>query len=194
MDLAAEDPEMALIEAARAGSRDALGRLCRDHQAAVRAYVRSYVRDVQAADDLAQDTFVTAFKSLEGFRRKSRFRAWVLGIARHRVQDHLRRALRAEARGSLAEVLARLELTLVEKDAQRLGERDRELTALEDCVGRLPRRAADLVQQHYFGARSLVDLARVLGKKEVSLRVELMRVRIALRRCVEGKLAEEAGG
>jgi RNA polymerase sigma-70 factor (ECF subfamily) len=188
-----DDDEAALVAAARDGSREALARLCRAHQAAVRAYTRSCVRDPDVGDDLAQETFVAAFRSLDGFRNAARFRTWVLGIARHRVQDHLRQTLRAASRGPVPEALARRELSLVEAEASGVLRRDRELAALEDCVGRLPERAAELVRQHYFRARSLVDLAQAQGKNQVTLRVELMRIRLALRRCVEAKLAAEAG-
>lgn len=51
---------------------------------------RAIVRDAGVAEDLAQDVFVRAFTSLDGFRGEASPRTWLLRIARNRFIDHLR--------------------------------------------------------------------------------------------------------
>ena len=49
---------------------------------------------VEAVDDVVQEVFLAALKSLANYSGVSPLRAWVLGIARHRVEDHYRQLLR----------------------------------------------------------------------------------------------------
>ena len=60
------------------------------------AYVRSRVfprHDL--VDDLVQEVFLAASQNLEQYRGSSPLRAWLMGIARHKVEDHYRARLRA---------------------------------------------------------------------------------------------------
>ena len=77
-----------------ADDRDAFGELVRQHQSAVRHFLRHLTRgDAALADDLAQDTFVQAYRSLSGFRGEASFSSWLLGIA-HNHWRNARRRLR----------------------------------------------------------------------------------------------------
>lgn len=48
--------------------------------------------DRRVAEDLTQETYARAFRSLPGFRAESTVRAWVLAIARRVAADHIRSA------------------------------------------------------------------------------------------------------
>jgi len=74
------DPDRALVEAAAAGSRDAFDELVRRHQAAMLTLAR-VLTGGRDAEDLAQDVFVRAWRSLRGFRGDSLFRTWLHRVA-----------------------------------------------------------------------------------------------------------------
>jgi RNA polymerase sigma-70 factor (ECF subfamily) len=76
--------------AAGAGDRGAVERFVRATYPDVRRYVVHLTSDPQAADDLTQDTFLRALRSLPGFQGRSSARTWLLAIARRAVADHLR--------------------------------------------------------------------------------------------------------
>ena len=76
-----ENSDQHLLEAARGGSSLAFGRLVDAHQQAVRAFLRRLCRDQAEADDLAQETFVTAWQSLARFRGEASLRSWLCAIA-----------------------------------------------------------------------------------------------------------------
>ncbi|MEU9635823.1 sigma-70 family RNA polymerase sigma factor [Streptomyces tendae] len=78
--------------AAAAGDNEAVDRLVRALQRDVRRYVAYLADDVQAADDLTQDTFLRALTALPRFEGRSSARVWLLSIARRAVVDSLRRA------------------------------------------------------------------------------------------------------
>ncbi len=72
------------------------GELVRRHQSAVRGFLRHLTRGEEArADDLAQDTFIQAYRGLGHFRGRSRFRTWLLGIAYNLYRNDRRRAREA---------------------------------------------------------------------------------------------------
>lgn len=61
---------------------DAYARLVRLHQSAVRQLLRRLTRgDAARADDLAQDVFFKAYRSIAGYRGEGRFISWLLKIA-----------------------------------------------------------------------------------------------------------------
>lgn len=72
--------------------RAAFGELVRRHQSAVRRFLRHLASgDAALADDLAQEAFVDAWRSLARFRGEASFLTWLLGIARNRWRNASRR-------------------------------------------------------------------------------------------------------
>jgi RNA polymerase sigma-70 factor, ECF subfamily len=80
-------------DARRAGGGDgaAFERLVRSTQADVWRLC-SHLGSREAADDLAQETYLRAWRSLPSFRGDSSVRTWVLAIARRVAADHIRAA------------------------------------------------------------------------------------------------------
>ncbi|MYT41687.1 sigma-70 family RNA polymerase sigma factor [Streptomyces rimosus subsp. rimosus ATCC 10970] len=76
--------------AARTGDEAAVERFVRATQLDVRRYVTHLSGDAQAADDLVQDTYLRALRSLPRFEGRSSARTWLLTIARRTVADRLR--------------------------------------------------------------------------------------------------------
>jgi len=72
--------------------RPAFGELIQRHQSAVRHFLRHLTRgDAALADDLAQETFVQAYRSLVHFRGSASFSTWLLGIAHNHWRNARRR-------------------------------------------------------------------------------------------------------
>lgn len=73
--------------------RAAFGLLVQRHQSVVRHFLRHLTRgDAALADDLAQETFVQAWRSLARFHGGSAFSTWLLGIAHNHWRNARRRA------------------------------------------------------------------------------------------------------
>lgn len=83
--------EAALVRAARNGDREAFMRLVREHQAGVRAFAHGLLGDRVAAEDIAQETFLRAWRGLSAFRGESAFATWLYAIARRAALDEIRR-------------------------------------------------------------------------------------------------------
>lgn len=77
----AEPQEAALLAAARRGDTAAFGRLVHTHQSALRLSIRQWTgADAALADDLAQETFLRAWRKLALFDGRARFASWLYRI------------------------------------------------------------------------------------------------------------------
>jgi RNA polymerase sigma-70 factor (ECF subfamily) len=90
--MSAEESITAWALAARGGDPEAVERFVRALHRDVRHYVTYLGADPQAADDLAQETFLRALGSLHRFEGRSSARTWLLSIARRAVIDSYRHA------------------------------------------------------------------------------------------------------
>lgn len=88
-----------LVQRARDGSDAAFARLVERHQAVVRGFLRRTLGGGWAeADDVAQETFLAAWRTLRSLKDPAGVRSWLLGIAWRRAQDRIRSSRRAAAR------------------------------------------------------------------------------------------------
>ena len=84
-ETAPEDLE--LVRRAQAGDVAAFGELVDRNRRAVFRAALAAVGSASEADDVAQDTFVTAFQKLHGFRGEASFKTWVIAIAWRKAID-----------------------------------------------------------------------------------------------------------
>jgi RNA polymerase sigma-70 factor (ECF subfamily) len=77
------------------GDPNAFAELVRRYQSPVRAFLRRMTRgDAALADDLAQETFIRAWRRMETYRKESRFSTWLFGIAVNEFRGRARRVRR----------------------------------------------------------------------------------------------------
>ena len=170
------------IAASQRGDLEAFGALVRLHQQEVRAFLRSRLTDWAAADDLAQDAFLTAFGRIRTFRGGSELRTWLLGIAFNGLRNHVRKRRREVP---LTEA-GKLELLLAERTtADTVADRGEKLDALRRCLAKLAGPARDLVRARYETGRPIVEIAAEHGRGTSAVAMELHRIRRVLGACVD---------
>lgn len=85
------DDDLDLVARARAGDMDAFGTLVSRHQHRLVGFVRlmmSSAPDRDAAEDVAQEAFLRAYRALGQFRGQSTFRTWLYQIATNVARTH----------------------------------------------------------------------------------------------------------
>jgi RNA polymerase sigma factor (sigma-70 family) len=90
--------DQVLAEAAKEGSSAAFARIVERHQAAVRGFLRRLSGSHADADDLAQETFVSAWTRIGSFRADESLRAWLCGVAYRKWLTHRRSLARRGTR------------------------------------------------------------------------------------------------
>ena len=93
-----------LLERIRNGATDDFAGIVRRHQARVFAILHRYERDAHKVEDLAQETFVKAWRALGQFDGRAPFEHWLSRIAARVALDHLRREKRRQNEVGLAEL------------------------------------------------------------------------------------------
>jgi len=81
--------DQALVERVQAGDRRAFDLLVRKYQHRLVALISRYVRDWSECEDIAQESFVRAWKALPSFRGESAFYTWLYKIAVNTAKNHL---------------------------------------------------------------------------------------------------------
>jgi RNA polymerase sigma-70 factor, ECF subfamily len=89
IDQATTDPDRALVAEAAGGSREAFDALVRRHEVRIFNLARALVGRDGDADDLAQETFIRAWRAIGRFRGESAFRTWLYRVAINVVRSHL---------------------------------------------------------------------------------------------------------
>jgi len=180
-----------LAERIQQGSQPAFGELVRRTHDRVRAYLGRYVRSKDIVDDLAQETFLKAYRRIATYRHEGRVMEWLLAIARTEALLYIRseRGRLLNRPGPLRPAVLEWLAGRLEGGAARASLHDDEIAALKGCIESLPDHSAQLVSRHYFNQQSLVEIARATGKRTNALGVTLFRIREALRECIQRRLA-----
>jgi RNA polymerase sigma-70 factor (ECF subfamily) len=90
-DFLGKSPESVLVGLAQSGARDAFAELVRRREAWIRNLMRRCCHDASLADDLAQQTFMQAWRSLLQLQEPGRFAPWLKRIAVNAWLQHKRR-------------------------------------------------------------------------------------------------------
>lgn len=166
------DEDAALLAEARAGSRLALSRLIDRHQQAVRAFLRRVAIDREDADDLAQETFVTAWTQLASWRGQSSVRSWLLGIAWRKSRSASRTLFRRMARDRAWSDTASLSPAALSDPADRM--------TLEGAMGRLNSQERAAVALCLAEDYSHAEAAEILGLPLGTVKSQVQRGRAKL--------------
>jgi RNA polymerase sigma-70 factor (ECF subfamily) len=173
-----------LLASWRQGDEPAGEMLFERHYEAVRRYFRNKVPPA-AARDLVQDTFLACLQARDRFRERSTFRAYLLGIAHHRMIDHLRAAPRSRGALDVGELIL-ADLSPVGEDAIA-AKRERRLLLRALRSLRFPLQV--VLELRYWESMSDPEIAEVLDEPLGTIKTRLRAGRSAL----EGKLAELSG-
>lgn len=87
----ADTTDAELVSASLTGNRDAFGRIVTRYQSLICSLAYSATGCLGQSEDLAQETFITAWRHLRHLREPGKLRAWLCGIARNRINSSLRR-------------------------------------------------------------------------------------------------------
>ena len=171
---------------ARAARDELFAELVKDHQASLRVFVRSLGVDPGWVDDLAQDTFVVAYREMDSYNPDRDFGKWLRGIARNLVRNELRK--QGRHRRILHESLSQHLLNLAENKEDQVDVT--QLSALRDCVEQLPGRSRELVHSRYFEGWDATILADKFEMKAATVRQTLLRIRRQLYQCINQRVKE----
>lgn len=186
-----------LVSASLAGDREAFGQIVARYQSLVCSLAFSATGSLGQSEDLAQETFVTAWKQLAGLREPEKLRAWLCGIARNLIHNSLRRQGREPSHraGPLEEISEAHSPEPLPVDQTISNE---ELAILWRSLERIPEIYREPLVLFYREHQSIEAVAANLELTEDAVKQRLSRGRKLLHEqvlaFVEGALAKTAPG
>jgi RNA polymerase sigma-70 factor, ECF subfamily len=174
------EPEVALVEAARAGDRGAFARLVERYQKPVFSVAYRMLGTPEDAEDAAQEAFLRAFRSLGAYDRKRPFSTWLLSIVAHHCIDRLRR--RRHPVLSLDAVPTWRWTPAETVDPERAAEVADEAAQIQAGLNDLPDDYRLVVVLRYWHDFGYSEIASILGETEAAVKSRLHRARLQLAR------------
>jgi len=165
-----------LVARSLAGNRDAFGSIVSRYQSLVCSVAYSATGSISHSEDLAQETFLAAWKDLSTLREPERLRPWLCGIARNVVhnsqrRDRLEPATVAEPIESAADAAAQQPLATEQAISQE------EEAILWRSIERIPLSYREPMVLFYRENQSVTTVAESLGLSEDVVRQRLSRGR-----------------
>jgi RNA polymerase sigma-70 factor (ECF subfamily) len=171
-----------LVDRARAGDRSAFEELVRQHADRLHAVVLRFVADREAAQEVTQEAFLRAWRSIGRFQGRSRFFTWLYRIG---INEAKRRAAREPTDvASLDDEPIPEAPDWSEAPQARLEQSDLR-RVLEDAIRRLPIEYRAPVILRDVEGLSTREAAEVMELGEAAFKSRLHRARLALRRALD---------
>lgn len=165
-----------------------LARLWTSAMPTIESFVFAVVRDPHDRDDVIQATSEYLARNFDQFEPGTSFTGWAVTVARLRVRELWRDRSRDRLMltGDALEALAGVapDFTTEQTDRQE---------ALAQCMKHLQGNQRKLLELRYTKALETAAIAEKVGKSSNTVSAALLRVRKALRNCIEARLAATEG-
>ena len=153
----------------------------RENYRMLRSYYMAMSLSFESAEDLVQETFLTAFKLLHVFDRAKPLRPWLRGIAKNKYFELCRMKREIPVDGDTIEMI----------DAQyfywenAFAEDADVYVFLKKCIDKLNAEDVKVIESFYYKNLSTREIADACGLREATVRKRLQRIRENLKCCME---------
>ncbi|HKY23427.1 MAG TPA: sigma-70 family RNA polymerase sigma factor [Vicinamibacterales bacterium] len=172
--------DVELVRGALEGTESAFREIVLRYQRPVYGLIVRMVRDPSRAEELAQDTFVKAFRALHQYDVQRKFSAWLLTIAHHVAIDDLRRGtLNTQPLEELTEdgLQTRQFADPTGTTPATLAERGELAVALQTAIGRLRPEYREVVTLRYERELDYDEISEITGLPMGTVKSSLHRAR-----------------
>jgi len=161
------------------------------------AFTLSRLVDRTTAEDLVQETFVSALHTVKNFKGHSSEKTWLTSILKHKILDHFRKKQREKSPHDLGVPQDNVQQFFDEKghwkegpskwdtNPKKLLEQKEFLRILHTCLEELSSRVAKTFVLREIEGLNTDEICKVLNISATNCWVILYRARMLLRRCLE---------
>lgn len=183
-----QNQETELVARLRQGDAAALEQFYRQYIDRVYSLVFHQVgQNKSVAEDIVQETFLSALKSIGKFRGKSKLYTWLCSIAYHKVADFYRRQGRQDKGGKQPPSIGAAELERI-RDSEPLAssriESEEDRQVVEQALLSLPLPYRQVLMLKYIEEMPVLEISLVMRRSPKSVEGLLARARKVLRACL----------
>jgi RNA polymerase sigma-70 factor (ECF subfamily) len=186
------------VDAILSGDRKAFEELVVQESPRLYRIILRIVGDADEAQNVLQETFLQAYKSLGAFRREAKLTTWIYSIGINLSRAALKRSRRFTPLGErdLDQLQPQFRWGMYRDTPESwnphvLAERKEVQVLVRDAINRLPEDYREVVTLRDMEQLSTTEVAQTLGITEGAVRVRLHRARQALKGLLDSKLAHE---
>ncbi|WP_317045627.1 MULTISPECIES: RNA polymerase sigma factor [Arenibacter] len=147
------------------------------------------LKNREEAEEVAQDTFVKIFQSINKFRGDSKFSTWIYRIGYNTCLDRLRKNRKEQPLMQIDEFtvhqIKNLDTALDNMEVQE------QKKVIHECLEVLPSEDSFLLTLFYFDERSVSEISKIVGLTEANVKVKLFRGRKKLATILKKNLEPE---
>ena len=162
----------------------------------VRNYVwKSISQDDMLIEEVIQDTFLEVWKHPERFRGEAKFKTWLLGIARHKALDCLRKHRKDhDTLEEIEESLESGEVTVADMIQEEQVQK-----AIKACLetlsanGKLSSEHKEVLHLAYIEDQDMNEMAQILNCLESTIKTRLHYARLRIKNCLKKRLYGDEG-
>jgi len=179
-----------LIEQTLAGNQSAYADLVKRHQRFVFTLAMRFAKSREDAEEIAQDCFIKAYRSLAVYQGQSKFTTWLYTIVYNTAMTFLRK--KRVATDSIDDEGTYIQVKNHESayDADNVENKSRSFY-LNQAIEQLLPDDATIITLFYKGEQSLEEIAQTLGMEANTVKVKLFRARQRLKDKLERNLKHE---
>jgi len=171
--------EAQIIEQIRKGNTNAFSKLVTKYQDVVFSIALKVLRNREEAEEIAQEAFIKAYRSVHTFQGKSKFSTWLFTINYNTCISHVRKnKLRTTGIDQIQ--------AIDEEEEADFGEFQQEdrVKYLEKALKQLSEDEYLLIVLYYYEDQSVEEISQVTGLSESNVKVKLFRARNKLHRII----------
>jgi RNA polymerase sigma factor (sigma-70 family) len=179
-----------LIKLTLGGNQSAYASLVKRHQRFVFTLALRFAKRREDAEEIAQDCFIKAYKSLSSFQQQSKFSTWLYSIVYTTAMTSLRKKRVDIASIDDDENYVQIAYTPGGYDEHNIENKSRSYY-VNEAIGQLLPDDAIIISMFYKGEQSLEEIARAMGIEANTVKVKLFRARQRLKEKLERNLKHE---
>jgi RNA polymerase sigma-70 factor (ECF subfamily) len=183
--------DIALIEQTLAGDQSAYADLVKRHQRFVFTLAMRFTKTREDAEEIAQDCFIKAYRSLSSFQGQAKFSTWLYSIVYTTAMTFLRKKKVDTDSIDDEQTYIQIENRPSGYDLNDAESKSRSFY-LNQAITQLLPDDATIITLFYKGEQSLEEIARALGMETNTVKVKLFRARQRLKERLELNLKHEA--
>ena len=165
------------------GCQASFAQLVDRYAAGLLSFLRRRTESLEDAEDLVQDTFVRAYENIGRYKNCWKFSTWLFTIAGRLASSHHRSSRSTKALGEVESEAPDPAEATVRREAKQ---------GLWDSAAELPEGQYEALRLKYAEDMSIRQIAQVLGKSQVGVKVLLYRARVNLGRRLGDMAGEDA--
>lgn len=167
-----------LVRRAKKGDPQAVDILVRKYYDTILNYCIYYLKDRHTAEDLAQETFLTFFKTLPNYKHEGKLLNYLYTLARNKCNDEKKRKRNTE-------VALDAVMDTAEAETSCGLEAKEDANAIAEAVERLPEEIKDVILLYYFEEKKVKEIAQICGISLPNCKYRLRRGRELIRGFLE---------